>query len=223
MNFLREDTPIGALLERFMDLILVNVFFVLGCIPIVTIGASFSAMYDVCMKLALHESVKIPSAFFASFTHNLKRGTLLFLITVAAGAFLLVDFRCAVLWDTSFQFFVQIVILSVAYFYVAVASHAFPALVYFQEPVLTTIRHSFFLSMRNGVFTVFIMVMDLLPFLMFLLMPAIFLRALLIWLSFGFALLAYLNSLHLVRLFDPERVKTVEAEADALLDEENSR
>ena len=80
MKFLQEDTPITALLTRFMDLILVNVLFVLCCVPILTIGASFTAMYDVCMKLALRENVKILSDFFGSFARNLKRSTLLYFL-----------------------------------------------------------------------------------------------------------------------------------------------
>ena len=116
MKFLQEDTPITALLTRFMDLILVNVLFVLCCVPILTIGASFTAMYDVCMKLALRENVKILSDFFGSFARNLKRSTLLYFLTVAAGIFLIIDFRCAVLWETSFRSLFQIVILSVGYF-----------------------------------------------------------------------------------------------------------
>ncbi len=212
MRFLQEDTPITALLARFMDLILLNVLFVLCCVPILTIGASFTAMYDICMKLALHENVKIFSDFFQSFARNLKRSTLLYFLTVAAGIFLLIDFRCAVLWETSFRFLFQTVILSVGYFYIAVASHAFPALAYFQTPVFSTVRHAFVLAMRNGIYTVFIMLMDLLPFLILFLDPALFFRVFLVWISFGFALLAYLNSLHLVRLFAPERVKELEEE-----------
>lgn len=212
MKFLQEDTPITALLTRFMDLILVNVLFVLCCVPILTIGASFTAMYDVCMKLALRENVKILSDFFGSFARNLKRSTLLYFLTVAAGIFLIIDFRCAVLWETSFRSLFQIVILSVGYFYIAVASHAFPALAYFQAPVVPTVRHAFVLAMKNGIYTVFVMLMDLLPLLILFLAPVLFFRILLVWMSFGFALLAYLNSLHLVRLFDPERVKELEEE-----------
>lgn len=210
MEFLHDDNPVAAFLNRLMDLILVNLLFVACSIPLVTIGASFTAVYDVCMKLALREEVSAVSAFFHSFIRNLKRATGLFALTVAVGAFLAVDFWCALRWDVAFKFASQVVILSVSYFYIAVVSHAFPALAWFGEPVFRTIRRSFVLAMRNGVYTVFVMVMDLLPILMFFLTPTAFWRFLFLWLTVGFAFLAYLNSLHLVRLFDPQRVRDME-------------
>ena len=213
MNVLHdEDNTAAALLNRLMDLILVNLLFVVCCVPVVTIGAAATAMYDVCMRLALREEPDIIRAFFHCFRQNLKRAVVLFLGAVSAGAFLAVDFWCAARWDSPLRFISQVVILSASYFYIALVSHVFPVLAWFGEPVSQTVRHAFFLAMRNGIYTVFVMVMDLLPFLMFFLMPWIFWRFLFLWLTAGFAVLAYLNALHLVRLFDPERVRAAEEE-----------
>lgn len=220
MGFLHEDGPITSLLSRLTDLLLVNVFWVICCLPIVTIGASTTAMYDVCMRLALHEEIGVIKTFFQSFIRHLKRGTLLFLLAALAAALLIIDFWAASHWELSFKFVFQVVILSVGYFYVATVSHAIPALAYFGEPVIKTIRHAFILAMRNGIYTVFVMLMDLLPILLFLLLPDVFWKMFFIWLTVGIALLAYLNSLHLVRLFDPQRVKELD---ERLAEEEKNR
>jgi uncharacterized membrane protein YesL len=210
MKFLQEDSAITSLLSRLMDLVLVNVFWFVCCIPLVTIGAATTAMYDVCMKLAFREEIGIISTFFRSFVRHLKRGSLLFFLSAAAGGVLVVDFWSATHWNLSFKFVFQVVILSVGYFYLAVISHAFPALAYFEEPVFQTIRHAFVLAMRNGIYTVFVMLMGVLPVLLFFLMPEMFWKSLFLWLTVGIAFLAYLNSLHLARLFDPERFREVE-------------
>ena len=204
------DNLVAALLGRLMDLILVNLLWVLCSIPLVTIGASSAAMYHVCMRLALGEDVGIFSAFFHSFRHNLKRGAALFLLAAAVGAFLGLDLWCAARWGSALRFVSQVVILSVSYFYLAVVSHVFPTLAWFDEPVGKTVRHAFVLAMRNGIYTVFVMVMNLLPALVLFFLPAVFWRYLFLWLTVGFALLAYLNALHLVRLFAPERVRELE-------------
>ena len=68
MEFLHDDNPVAAFLNRLMDLILVNLLFVACSIPLVTIGASFTAVYDVCMKLALREEVSAVSAFSALYS-----------------------------------------------------------------------------------------------------------------------------------------------------------
>ena len=45
--------------EKFGDLFLLNVFFTLTSIPVVTIGASFTAMYTVTIKMVRDEDVPI--------------------------------------------------------------------------------------------------------------------------------------------------------------------
>lgn len=214
MNFLHEDSPVTRFLSCFIDLILLNVFWVIGCIPVVTIGASTAALYDMTLRMALHEEINVCSGFFKRWFHHLKKGTLLFVLFLAAGIFLAVDLWCAIQWEIPCRFLIQVLILSVGYFYLVAVSHAFPALAYFDEPVFKTIRHGFLLAMRNGIFTIFIMLLDLAPFLMFFLFPVQFLKSLFLWFTIGFALLAWLNSLHLIRLFDPARVKAVEEEEE---------
>lgn len=214
MNFLHEETPVARLLSRFMDLILLNIFWLICSIPIITIGASTAALYDMTMRLALHEEVSVISDFFKSFAHHLKKGTLLYLLALAVGAFLALDFWSAIQWNIPFKFVLQVLILSVGYFYLATVSHAIPALAYFDEPVIKTVKHGFFLAMRNGIFTVYVMILDLIPFVIFFLFPLVFMKSLFLWLTVGIALIAWLNSLHLVRLFDPQRVKALEEEEE---------
>ena len=210
MNFLHEDSAVTRFLSCFMDLILLNILWIVGCIPVVTAGASTAALYDMTMRLALHEEVHVCSGFFKSLCHHFKKGLFLFLIVAAAGIFLALDLWCTFQPYVPCRFLLQVVVVSVGYFYLAAVSHAFPALAYFDEPVLTTLRNGLLLAMRNGIFTVFIMILNLLPALLFFLFPVKFLQSLFLWFTVGFALIAWLNSLHLVRLFDPERVKAVE-------------
>lgn len=210
MKFLQGENMITGLLTRFVDLMLVNLLWVFCCIPIITIGASTTAMYDVTMKMALHENPSIISTFFKSFLHNFIKSTGLFLITLFAGAFLCLDFWCATKWNITIKFILQVLILSVGYFYLCVSSHVFATLAYFDEPVIKTIKHSFILAMRNGIYTVFIVLMDLIPVFIFFLAQALFWKYLFAFLTIVFALIAFLNSLHLVRLFDPEKVKELD-------------
>ena len=95
-------------------------------------------------------------------------------------------------------------------FYLAVLSHVFPVLAYFDTGIKESIRKAFFLSMKNGIFTVFIMVMNLLPVFAILLFPSQFGQIIFLYFVLGFSAIALLNSLHLVRLFDPERAEESE-------------
>lgn len=210
MKFLQQDSPIVRLLNLFMDLVLLNVVWVVCSLPVFTMGASLTALYDMTMKMALHEEGSLLRDFFRSFSRHFKRATPLFLLALGVGLFIAADLWCAAQWDTSFRFLLLVTILAITYFYVALVSHLFPALAYFGEGGKQTIRRAFVLAMKNGVFTVFIMVLDLLPLFILLFAPSYAAQALFVYLIIGFALTAYLNSLHLVRLFDPQKVQEME-------------
>ncbi|MCD8353195.1 MAG: YesL family protein [Clostridiales bacterium] len=221
MKFLQQDNSIVRLLNRMIDLIFLNVIWVVCSLPIVTLGATTTALYDVTLRMAFREDTGLYRAFFRAFRKNLKKGTLLFLLTAGVGAVLVLDFLAASSWDIGFRFVFQVVILSVGYFYLAAVSHAFPALAYFGGGVWESIRHGFLLAMKNSIFTIFIMLLDVLPILIFLFSPTYAPQALFVLLIIGFSLVAYLNSLHLARLFDPGRIQAIEeGEEDAKPEED---
>lgn len=209
MKILQEG-PLANFLNRLIDLILLNIVWFLCSLPVFTLGASTCAVYEVTIRWALHENPPILRTFFEAFRKNFKKAAALFLIVLAAGLFLALDLWCALQWDTPVKFLPVVVILSAAYFYLAVISHVFPVLTYFHTAVKESIRRAFFLSMKNGIFTVFIMVMNLLPLFAILLRPNQFGQILFLYFVVGFCAIALLNSLHLVRLFDPERAKDAE-------------
>ncbi len=214
------------MLNRLIDLILLSAVCFLCCVPVFTIGASITALYDVTMNYALQREVGIVAPFFRAFARNFKKATALFFVFAALGVFLFADMWGALHWESSFQFVFIVVILAVTLFYVAVVSHVFPVLAYFDLSVKECIRKAFVLSMKNGVYTVFIMVMDLLPVLLILIAPAYFGQILFFWFILGLSLTAYLNSLHMVRLFDPDAVKEagdIRQEQETLRDEERKR
>lgn len=207
---LLQEGPLAGFLNRFMDLILLNVLWFLCSLPLVTLGASTCALYDVTMRYALHESPAVIRTFFQAFRRCLKKATALFFLFLGAGLFLAADLWCAFQWNTPFRFLVVVVILAGAYFYLAVLTHVFPVLMYFDTGVRESIRKAFFLSMSNGVFTVFIMVLNVLPALMVLAFPVWFGQIIFFYLIIGFGVIALLCSMHLIRLFDPERARESE-------------
>ena len=51
MKFWAIDSPVMRVLGRLGDIIILNMIFVAGCIPVLTIGTSLSALYTVAMKM----------------------------------------------------------------------------------------------------------------------------------------------------------------------------
>ncbi len=207
MKFLQQEGAIVNGLNHLINLILLSALWFVCSIPIFTLGATTCAVYDITMKYALYQEPNIVSTFFQAFKRNFVKGTILFFIFLAMGLFLCLDLYCALKWNMAVKYAAIIVILAVGYFYLAVVSYVFPALTYFGTGIKETIKKAFILSMSNHIYTVFIMVLNILPILAIIAFPTFFGQILFFWFIVGFSAIAFFNSLHLVRIFDPEKVK----------------
>ena len=75
------DSPFIKWVNRMGRIVILNILWVLCCIPILTIGASTTAMYRVAMALAERkEDVSVTGDFFRAFRSNFKPATLVWLI-----------------------------------------------------------------------------------------------------------------------------------------------
>ena len=203
MKFLQDDTVLTRALSRFIEIVLANALWLIGSLPVFTAGASTTALYTVTLSMAEGDGQGIISTFFASYKKNFLRSTAVFFALLFAGVFLAADLWSAAHWDVPFQFILEILILSAGYFYLLIASHAFAGLAYFSGSPFHVLKKVFGLAVRNGIYTVFVMVLSVFPFLFLAKQFAsvYFGQWLILFLLFGNGLIAYLNSLHLARLF----------------------
>lgn len=83
-----QNNPFFRIMSVLFDLIVLNVLTLLCSIPIVTAGASFTAMHSVLWRLVRREENYIARQFFESFKRNFKQATafwLVVLVLVAIG------------------------------------------------------------------------------------------------------------------------------------------
>lgn len=214
MNFLQNDTFLSRALSRLIDCILLSILWFLTSIPLFTIGASTTAAYSVALELAFGAHPAIISGYFAAFKRNFLRSTAVFLVLTAAGLFIGLDLWCVLHWQTPFQFALEVLILSAGFFYLILATHAFPALAFYEGRPVPILKKVFLRSLSRGVYTVFVAVLSLFPplFLAGRITAPSFGQWLMAFLLAGSGLICYLNALHLTRLFDPERSRAAAEE-----------
>jgi len=91
MRFLSYDSKFGQIFLKLSYGCCLNVMWFICCLPIVTIGASTTALYYTSFKIAKDEGSYITKMFFKSFKQNFKQATIIWLIMLAAGALILGD------------------------------------------------------------------------------------------------------------------------------------
>lgn len=75
MYIFSMDNPFFRCVGKLVDLVWINVLTVICSIPIITVGASFSAMYRVLIKMVVNEEGQITKEFFHEFKNSFKKAT----------------------------------------------------------------------------------------------------------------------------------------------------
>lgn len=172
------DGPFLTGLNKFADLIIVNIVYLICCIPLITIGPATTALYYVMLKMAKNEECYVVKSFFKSFKENFKQATIIWAILLVAILVLFLDLKITNgdLADT-FTFSdsvkrVMIVMLIMAiFFWAVITSYVFPVLAKFDNTVKNTMRNAFFMGARHLPWTVVILVINVLPWFILYVAP----------------------------------------------------
>lgn len=90
-RFFNQDGWLYRFLNRLWDLIVLNILFIITSIPLITIGASVSALYTVTIKGVRKEDSYIVRSYFKAFKENFKKATIIWIILLAFWIVLLAD------------------------------------------------------------------------------------------------------------------------------------
>lgn len=98
------DKPLFAVLTKLTYSAYLNILWLVCSLPIVTIGASTTALFYVTLKMAEDRDDGLTRMFFKAFRENFKPATKLWLILLAVGSFLAADgFVLRRMWSEIFS------------------------------------------------------------------------------------------------------------------------
>ncbi len=189
------DNPFWKIMGRLFDITALNLLWVLGCLPIVTIGASTTAFYYAVLNLALGEE-KVPSQDFRrSYKQNLKQGIILGLILFPVGAFLAFDVYLARKQGPGVYAFFMVFFAVLFLLWAAVTLYAFPLLAKFENSTKQILLLSFSLALKHLPQTIIMLFATALALLLCLKMPFFILLV--------FGLVTEFHCVFLVKIFRP--------------------
>lgn len=168
MKLFDIDSPLMQGLSKMADLMWLNVLTVLCCLPVVTIGASLTALNYMALKIVRGEECYVTRGFFKSFKQNIKQATVIWLIFLAVIIVLAVDFR--IMWsaETPPSAIMQALVGAAAIFGLFAFMFVFPLLAKFDNPVLKTIKNAFLISAIQFPKTILMIILYAIPLLLFL-------------------------------------------------------
>lgn len=194
------DNSVIRAVGRFCDLIELNILWVLCSLPIVTIGASTSALYYVMLKFVKNEEGYIVRSFFKAFKENLKKSTIIWFIIIILACAIGVDIRIIGMLQlgTTLKVILGGVIIFVGFMLVGLTLYAFPMTARYENTLKQTIKNSLLLSVLKLPYTILmVLVIVGAVVLTFFNMKTLSI-GILIWMLGGASLLAWVNS-HILR------------------------
>ena len=202
-RFFNMDNKFFTFMGRIADLCILNIICLVCCIPIVTAGASITAMYYVTLKMARNEESYIVRSFFKSFKENFKQATVINLIMIAVGVILYLDLSVAKNMPGSAGQIFHVIFMAFAIIYYVLFLYVYPILARFYNTIRNTIKNALFMAIRHLPYTIVMVLIGLCPvLLLFIESYQIQSTLFILFLVMGFGVIAYCNSFFLVKIFD---------------------
>ena len=179
-----ENNPVWKAINRYADMLLTGVLFVITCLPVVTIGASLCAFYYTAMDSLRKEDGYIFKRYFSSFGKNFKKATILWLIMLAIAAVLGLD---VYFWLVNSQVQFSGVMLGISgilcFLWFMTFIFVFPLQTRFENSIGKTLQNAFMIGLGRLPFTVGVLV--LLGIIGFLCVSSIVIGAIVFFLGIG--------------------------------------
>lgn len=142
MNIL--ESRLYGFLEKIADLLLLNLLWLIMCLPIITIFPSTVAMFGVVRNwVAKKEGRGVCISFFSLLKKSLRQSIGISILWTAIGLFLVWDSYLIQLGSSLFHQLLLIILLFVWLFYISTTIYLFPVLAHIESNWKSQIRNSF--------------------------------------------------------------------------------
>lgn len=218
MAVFAADSALMRVLGRIGDLIVLNLLFVATSLPLVTLGASLTALSSTAMRILRGRCQSVSADYLAAFRANLRSGTMLLAALLGLGAVFAAWYLVV---TAGVQDPLPRLVLLAIWFVGALqltmtVLFAFPYLATFEDTTTRVLKNSLLMSWRHTLTAFTVLIIAALPVVISVFYPKAVGYGLL-WFVIGFAVIAVVNGILFVRIFDryiPASTSTSDTEKD---------
>lgn len=193
------DSPWVQRFAMLTNLVMLNLLWLVCCIPLFTAGAATTALYYTIFRYHTKEDDEVLKPFFRAFKTNFKQATLLPLPLIAVLAVLVVEI--AYLLTSGQGVAMLFVMIIVAVFLLCMLMHLLPLIGRFEMKANALLRTAFSLTILHFPITLVMIALLLVPAGIFVYDISLFLRLSVVWVGIWFALAAFLNGKLLLNIW----------------------
>ena len=151
------DNPFFRFISKLVDVIWLNILWMIFSIPVVTIGASTTAMYSVTMKMARDKEGYVFQGFWKSFKENFKQATIIWIILLIVGTVLGTDIYYFYHSTSKYAKFGLAAMIALSSLALCTAAYIFTLQAQFENSIKQTIKNAFIMCVRHLPWTVLLL------------------------------------------------------------------
>jgi uncharacterized membrane protein YesL len=189
------DNPVWDFIGKIMDFIWLSILWFVCCIPVITIGASTTALYTIMLQIARKQQGSITKDFFNAFKKNFRQGTILWFFAALIGGILYINFRFYTQRADNFSQMFSIIIAILIFVFLLALQYIFPVLAQFNNSIKNVILMAFVMSIKNFGWSILLLLITIS-------IIALSFSAIKILFIFAAGLITFLHSEILVRIFN---------------------
>lgn len=163
MGILEEGSLFMRFLNRLADLLILNLLTLLMCLPVITAGASITAMHYILLKMVRGEEGYIVRPFFKSFKRNFLQATVLWVMFMVLWAMLVTSFLLVAQGGGTYPAWLQVSILITGVILLVVMFYTFALLARYDNTVLQTLFNGFSLTFGQPLRSLEILIVLMVP------------------------------------------------------------
>ena len=198
---LQKDGKFVKVLNRIADLVGLNLLAILFCIPIITIGASITAVYGCIFRIQEKREGYLTKDFWKLFKECFRSSTIIYLVGVAVVAMLYLDYQ--IFATDSRLDILQVLVVAGGILVAEIFTYAFPMESYFENSLKATVKNALLLGISNIPYTLLMLCINVFPFFLVARIPVTFG----IWFLIGISGVAWINSFFLKKIFSKVRIR----------------
>ncbi|MBR3972764.1 MAG: YesL family protein [Oscillospiraceae bacterium] len=197
MKFFSPDSKFAQVMTSVGEMMILNFCWIIGCLPLVTIGASNAAMYTIMGRRLRKEGSGTIVPFFKAWWSNLKMGSLFWVAQLVITASLVLNFFLTL--PTAFKVIAGIFLFLVT----LVFSLIYPQIARFRNRWFAYLRNSIILVVLRLGWVLLNLIVILLPLILFLLAPMESLQLGFIWIFIGISGLFLVSAEIMQKILQP--------------------
>lgn len=163
MGIFAADGKLAGFLNCLGNLIVLNILTILCSLPIVTAGASMTALYTMVMRMARKEEGSLIKGYFQAFRDNFGQATVLWIIFGGLIAFMTFDIWLLRAVSGTFGTVYRVLLFMIILVFAMVLIHIFAVLARFDNTIKNTAKNALLFCVGKLPQAVLMLVLTVIP------------------------------------------------------------